>query len=254
MKSIDDGSIDLVVTDPPYMTTDLRFDKEATDFDLIAKEIKRVLKPTGWAFVFLPVELTRFFLSNGFNLKFEYVWIKTKGTMQTYNTVKPMSRHEKCYAFVHKELKKANDLTFNKKDIMTTGHSSYVKTNKASTVLTEYEKSNRIVGYKKDVTRINTGSRMPTTVLFAPSKDCMKKSERTKHPTQKPLHVINTIIKGYSNKNDLVLDPFAGSGTTGIACVNHYRYYILIEKNKEYFQEAFERIEKEKELGGMLFT
>lgn len=252
MKLIDDGSIDLILTDPPYLTTDLRFDKTGIDFNLLAKELKRVLKPTGWAFVFLPLQAISFFLNNGFRIKFEYVWIKNNITMQTYNTVKPMSMHERCVAFVHKELKRMNDLTFNKKEIRTIGHKAYRKTNKASTPLTEYEKENRIVGYKNDYTKTNDGSRFPTTVLHAPSKSCMIKKERTNHPTQKPLEVLNTIIKGYSNKKDLVLDPFAGSGSTGVACINHYRYYIMIEKEEKYFKEAFERIEKEKELGGIL--
>jgi len=72
---------------------------------------------------------------------------------------------------------------------------------------------------------------------------CMGK-ERTKHPTQKPLFLIEELVKKHSNENELVLDCFMGSGTTGVACLNTNRRYIGVENNSEYFEIAKERIEK----------
>jgi len=66
--------------------------------------------------------------------------------------------------------------------------------------------------------------------------------ERVKHPTQKPLSVISDFIKWWTNENDIILDPFAGSGTTGLACVKLNRNYILIEINPDYCKMAQERI------------
>lgn len=72
---------------------------------------------------------------------------------------------------------------------------------------------------------------------------CMGK-ERTKHPTQKPLFLIEQLVKKHSNENDLVLDCFMGSGTTAEACINNNRNFIGVEKNSEYFEIAEKRIEK----------
>jgi DNA modification methylase len=66
--------------------------------------------------------------------------------------------------------------------------------------------------------------------------------QRTKHPTQKPLNIITELIKRHTNENDLVLDPFMGSGTTGVACKNLNRDFIGVEKDKKYFKIAKERI------------
>ncbi len=243
LKDMDDDSVDAVITDPPYLTTDLRLDKRFSidDFINIIKEIKRVLKLTGWFFCFLPVELVRYIADLGFRLKFEYIWIKSNITPKTHNTIRPYYKHEVIYAFIHQELKKVTELTFNKEKLRTPGK-PYVK-NRNRKKFSEYEKETRSV-FKNNTTYEfkNNGYREGTTLLYAKPKSMMPLSERTTHPTQKPLSLINTIVEGYSNEGDTIVDPFMGSGTTGIACKKLNREFIGIEIDKEYYEIAKKRI------------
>ena len=89
-----------------------------------------------------------------------------------------------------------------------------------------------------------TGERWVKTVLTGPSKPNMKKEERTSHPTQKPLNIMQDLIRCYSNPNDFILDPFAGSGSTLIAANLEDRRSMGIEKEWDFFWEAAQRIKK----------
>jgi DNA modification methylase len=91
----------------------------------------------------------------------------------------------------------------------------------------------------------NNGRREMTDVLFGRSKGSMCHDERTDHPTQKPLEVLLTLVQWLTNEGDTVLDPFMGSGTTGVACVQTGRNFIGIEIDPGYFEIAKQRIEKE---------
>ena len=82
----------------------------------------------------------------------------------------------------------------------------------------------------------NNGFRWQTDVIFGHPKPCMPHAERTLHPTQKPVTVMSTLIQWLTNENDIILDPFAGSGTTAVACKNLNRRCIAIEKHLPYFE------------------
>jgi site-specific DNA-methyltransferase (adenine-specific) len=83
------------------------------------------------------------------------------------------------------------------------------------------------------------GSRYPTSVLS------FNNVRKGLHPTQKPLELIEYLVKTFTNENDLILDPFMGAGTTGVACKHFNRRFIGIELDSNYFKIAKERIEKE---------
>lgn len=98
--------------------------------------------------------------------------------------------------------------------------------------------------------KVNEGTRQQTDVIAGHSKNRMKHAERTAHPTQKPVSVLSTLILMCTNPGQKVLDPFAGSGSTAIACIDNDREYICIEKDKEYFQIMEDRVNNYKESKG----
>ena len=239
-KEIPDGSIDAVITDPPYLTTDCAMD---IDFDIVkfAKEIKRILKNNGWFFVFCPFEIAVVF-NTMFRRKFEYIWIKNRIIPQTYNTIHPHYAHEIIYAFIKPELRKMTELTFNKQELRHYSEfGSYITRHTKQDKEGIFEKENRRTKKAEFIT-INDGLREPTTLLFAPIKNCIPHNERTTHPTQKPAPILMDIVRGYTNKNDLILDPFMGSGTTGVAALRLNRRFIGIELDEGYFKIAQKRI------------
>ena len=259
LPEIEDNSIDLIVTDPPWLTTDLRFDSEDQPFKRLYLEFHRILKDNGWFFLFGTVEMACDVImlekekKKIWRRKFEYIWRKTSIVPQTHNTVKPFSKHEIIYAFIKTRLKKMNDLTFHRKNIRTEGE-PYVREQKnwtSNAYPSEFEYENRRVplgkdGIKKAYVHKNNGFREPTTILTFSNSCRLPKQEKTPHPTQKPEGLIETLVKGYSNEGDLILDPFLGSGTTGIACLNLNRRFIGIEKDIKYFEIAKKRIENHK--------
>jgi DNA modification methylase len=176
--------------------------------------------------------------------------------MRTATAKKPMSKCEPYAVYALKGAKIA-DLVFNKLKI----------DGKA------YTKKQKNTGYKRDgkdsLSRANIsgwtqenyisendGFRWQTDVLEAPNKTGMRHKERTLHPTQKPVSALRTLIRMLTNEGDLVLDCFAGSGSTGEACAWEKRDFILIEKSEEYYERdikgRFARLEEELQQGEIL--
>ena len=200
MKDIPDGSIDLIVTDPPYlMNYRSNYRKVKYDYingdkdgkDLIAKSIKeayRVLKDNSAIYMFCSWHYVDFFKSEFekyFKLKNIIVWNKNNTSMGDL---------QGSYAPKHEFI---------------------------------------LFGHKGR--RLLEGFRYPD-VLEA------KRTGSKLHPTQKPVDLLEIFIKTSSKENDVVLDMFAGSGTTGVACKNLNRNFIGIELDEEYFKIAKERI------------
>ncbi len=96
------------------------------------------------------------------------------------------------------------------------------------------------------------GQRFPRSVLRYPNKPCMTESEKTGHPTQKPVNMLEYILKGLSNPGDTILDPFVGSGSTLVACHRTGRKGIGYELNDEYFEMARDRLERETAQGTLV--
>lgn len=241
LKDIPDNSIDAVITDPPYMTTDLNFDKTGFNVDLFLELLLPKLKNDGQLAVFGSIELLAKF-SSVYPIRWSGFWLKSLGVMRTHAAKKPMSRGEPYCIFAHPKHKVSN-LVYNK--ILLPGE--------------PYEKKQKNTGYVRDgknqIDRANTsawtkdgyiseneGTRQQTDVIEAPNKPCMKHHEKTIHPTQKPVKLISTLIQWITNSGGTVLDPFCGSGTTALACKELGRNYICIEKELEYYQIACNRL------------
>ena len=231
LKKLKLPEIDLVLCDPPFLTTDLKFDK-TFDFETLIKIIKTHMKINGWMFLFAPFKLAAKFLPH-LKYKFEYIWIKSAPVIKTHNTIKPFTKHEICWVFISKDLKKINDLYFDKKSLRTSG-TPYVKHNLANALKTEFNTANRRLKMDVDHTITNDGYREGTSILEFHAKSRMTTAERTEHPTQKPIDLLAVICKGYCPKGGTILDPTLGSGSTLIACEQTGRTCIGCEIEPAY--------------------
>ena len=234
----------LIISDPPFNITDLKFDNAEFDMEQYVKLLKSVFTLHTWLFSFQTIQMYPFFMKE-FRLKFDYVWYKLKPTMKSYNTIAPFKQHELIFVYIHPELKKMTELTFNKKALRTPGKRY---TTHKNTKPTEFMMANRIVRMNDDFTYRNDGYREGISTLRFPSKGMMKLEERTPHPTQKPLAMVELLLNGYTNPNDIVFDFTLGSGTTLLAAERTGRTCIGIEKNPEYFDMILKRWDKRHEI------
>lgn len=245
MSTLPKHSFDAIITDPPYMNTDLHFDKDGFNINEFSKIALPLLKPNGYFISFGSVELLSE-LSKTFPIRWTGGWLKPNATMRTASAKKPMSKLELYAVMAHPDHKIKN-LTFNKQKIegkepyRKVGHNrGYLRGGKDS-----ISRANTSGWTKEGYICENNGFRWQTDVIEAPNKPSMKIAERTKHPTQKPIKLLNTLINWCTNENDLILDPFAGSGSLAVACKESNRNYYCIEKNKEYYDMAITRLDLE---------
>ncbi len=222
MKNIPDKSVDLVLTDPPYGTTACKWDS-VIPLEPMWKELKRITKDSTFS-VFTSSQpfTTTLISSNIDDFKYCWVWEKNRATNFPNAKRRPLTAHEDIVVF------NKGSIWYNPQK--TTGH---IPTNSAKGATQgQIYNGNTIRNYEGGDT-----TRYPRTVIRF---DC----ERGLHPTQKPVALMEYLIKTYSNEGDVVLDFCAGSGTTGVAAKNLNRDFIGIEMDEGYFKVAKERIEK----------
>ena len=234
LTKLEDDSVDLIITDPPYGVTRTKWDNEV-DLEKLWYELHRVSKPES-AIVMTSMQpfTSKLIQSNIENFKYEIIWEKSRGSNAVHAKYQPLKVHENIIIF--SKLPSA----YNKKHFMkyypqfSEGKPyKYTKTSNFNEFLR---------GNKKFYDSDNpTGKRYPRSVIYFQSDS--DKKERKLHPTQKPVKLFEYLIKTYSNIDDVVLDPFAGSGTTGVACNNIDRKYILIEKEKDYYNMIKDRLQ-----------
>ena len=224
MKDIPDTSIDAIITDPPYGTTACKWDS-VIPFEPMWTELKRIIKPNGAIVLFGSEPFSSALrISNIKNYKYDLIWDKNKGSQPQLAKIQPMKSHENISIFGNGKIIYNPQMEIGK---------PYIRNNKGSS-----EKDNMIKSLKP-IKQINTGFRYPKTVLTF-SRDFSAQTRL--HPTQKPVELLEYLIKTYTNKNETVLDFTMGSGTTGVACKNLNRNFIGIELDETYFNIAKERI------------
>ena len=234
MKGIPDGSIDAIITDPPYGTTACKWDS-VIDFDLMWEQLNRIIKPNGAIVLFGSEPFSSALrMSNIKNYKNDWVWHKSQPSGMSFK-MQPMRTHENILIFGAK-------ITFNPIKEIREGFTEGSKKRLASGKITYSKKGNDIYNIKKQEgqTKLND-LRNPTTVLKIGSV-ANKGKEKVKHPTQKPVALMEYLIKTYTNENETVLDFTMGSGSTGVAAQNLNRKFIGIEQDDKYFNIASERI------------
>ena len=226
MKEIESGSVDLILTDPPYNTTSCSWDLQIP-FEAMWFELKRIIKPNG-AIVLFGIEPFSSFLrcSNIKDYKYDWYWQKERPT----NVMQVKRRAGKVVETIS-VFYSSQCLYIPQK----TAHTGELRTNKIKNgtlgVLID-SKNGTPTSYRDDRTRY------PIQVLKF-NRDCLKSNL---HPTQKPVDLMEYLIKTYTQEGETVLDFVMGSGTTGIACKNTGRKFIGIEKDAGYFEIAKKRL------------
>jgi len=224
MKSIPDKSIDAIITDPPYGTTACKWDS-VIPFDLMWEQLNRIIKPNGAIVLFGSEPFSSALrMSNIKNYKYDWIWEKSKASNIAQVKYAPLKNYENVLIFG------MNKVNYNPQ--INEGKPYY----KGIAKNTEIE----FTGMKR-INNVNLGTRYPKTIQYFITAE----SEGKLHPTQKPIALMQYLIKTYTNENETVLDFTMGSGSTGVACVNTNRNFIGIEMDDKYFEIAKNRIEKE---------
>ena len=229
MKTIEDNSIDAIITDPPYGTTICKWDS-VIDFELMWEQLNRIIKPNGAIVLFGSEPFSSLLrCSNIKNFKYDWIWQKQKPSNFMNANKQPMKYHEIISVFYKKQP------TYNKQMIpRDEGGKSRIKYKQNRT----NSAHRKTLLEKKDV-KYDSDLKNPSSVL----KINTTYQNTIKHPTQKPLELMENLIKTYTNENETVLDFTMGSGTTLVACKNLNRKGIGIEQDDKYFKIAQERVD-----------
>jgi len=228
MKSIEDNSIDAIITDPPYGTTACKWDS-VIDFELMWEQLNRIIKPNGAIVLFGSEPFSSALrMSNIKNYKYDWVWRKTRPVGHLQAKKQPIKDIETISVFYKKQC------LYNPQGTIR------VEIKHKNTEARLNSSGFGVVGNAKKEYK-QTISNYPRRILdFASTHNV----GRLTHPTQKPVALMEYLIKTYTKKNETVLDFTMGSGTTGVACKNLYRNFIGIEKDKNYFDIASKRIKE----------
>lgn len=223
MNDISDKSVDAIITDLPYGTTQAKWDV-IIPFEPLWEQYKRIIKDNG-AIVLFGTEpfSSHLRLSNLKNYKYDWIWDKVKGTGFLNAKRQPMRNHELISVFYKKQC------TYNPQK--TYGH-------KMKKSYRRKELQTEVYGQMKNDYTYESTERYPRSIQVF-STDTQNSSL---HPTQKPVALIEYLIRTYTNEGELVLDSCAGSMTTGIAAINTNRKIICIENNKEIFEVGRNRV------------
>jgi len=234
MKDIPNGSVDMILCDLPYGTTACKWDS-VIPFDKLWDEYNRIIKANGAIILFGSQPFTSaLIMSNLKMFKYELIWHKSHPTGFASSKKRTMKYHENILVFYNKQP------TYNPQ--MTKGKPNHWTVNKAGTVSNSQPKLGEIENKNGD-------NKFPNSVMYF---NCPNRNGIL-HPTQKPLELLEYLVKTYTNEGDTVLDNCVGSGTTAIACLNTNRKFIGIEKDEKYFNVATERVLNWKPLPQQLF-
>ena len=227
MKKIPDKFVHAIITDFPYGTLNKRntWDK-VINYDKFWVEAKRIGFDNTPTITTAQMPFTAYLVSTNYkDFKYSMVWEKSKATGYLNAKKQPMRAHEDILVFYNKQCKYNPQMTQGK---------PYNKGCAVRDTLA-YAKQEKAILVKND-----TGLRYPRSVQYFVTAE----SEGKFHPTQKPMALMEWLIKTYTDENDVIFDPCMGSGTTGVACMNLNRKFIGIEKEEKYFEIAKKRIEE----------
>lgn len=227
MKDIEDKSIDMILCDLPYGTTRCKWDS-IIDLDKLWQQYCRIIKDNGVIVLFAQTPFDKVLgTSNLEMLRYEWIWEKTQATGHLNAKKMPLKAHENILVF-YKKLPVYNPQK-------TDGHppvNSYTK-------YIATQNNTEIYGdLSKEISGGGNTERYPRSIQMFSSD----KQKEHLHPTQKPIKLLEYLIKTYTNENDLVLDNCIGSGSTAVAAQNINRNFIGIEKEVKYYEIALKRL------------
>ena len=227
---IEDKSIDAIICDLPYGTTACKWDS-ILPFDKLWEQYERVIKDDGCIVLFASNPFaSALIMSNPKLFRYEFVWDKVIPTGFTMANYRPMMQHELV-------------LVFSKGKMTYTPKGGYLKFNPQKTKRDKPIKGYAVTSsFLRDATfdkkeRIYDEKNPISIITF-------KKDKKREHTSQKPLELLEYLVKTYTNEGETVLDNCMGSGTTGVACVNTNRNFIGIELDDNYFEIAEKRIKQ----------
>jgi len=224
MPEIPDKSIDMILADPPYGTTACKWDS-IIPLEPMWKQLKRVIKKNGAIVMTASQPFTTILISSNMKMfKYEWVWMKSKATGFLDAKKRPLNNHENICVFYKKQ---------------PTYNPQMIKANKIYKRGFIKRKKSECYGKEKDFKQNEIGFRYPKRIIGIGNAN----TRNIVHPTQKPVALMEYLIKTYTNEGETILDFTMGSGTTGVACKNLNRNFIGIEKDEKYFEIAKQRIE-----------
>lgn len=228
MQNIQDKSIDMVLCDLPYGTTQCSWDT-IIPFDKLWEQYNRIVKDAGNIVLFLSGLFTvQLIQSNIKNFKYKLIWKKNVPTGMSSAKYRPMKYYEEICVFCH------THATYNPQ------MKDRVGVVKTCYNYEHYCGKNNHAPYEKVKKKYSPNKVQPSDVL---EFNVVPNRNGKLHPTQKPVELLEWLVKTYSNEGETVLDNCMGSGSTGVACLNTNRDFIGIELDKKYFEIAKNRIE-----------
>ena len=237
MKDIPDGSIDLILCDLPYGTTACKWDS-VIPFEPLWEQYERIIKQNRVIILTATQPFTTVLINSNFKLfKYCWYWKKSKPNGWQHSKNRPMTAIEECCVFSKAPMGHISQLgekrmRYNPQGIVSIG-------NKKVTAVAHGE----MMGARPNQIGVEyeafTG--FPNNVLEYPNVI----GSKAIHPTQKPVKLMEYLVKTYTNENETVLDNCMGAGTTGVACKNLNRNFIGIELDPEYFKIAEKRINED---------
>ena len=231
MKDIPDKSIDAIICDLPYGTTACKWDT-IIPFEPLWEQYKRIIKDNGAIVLFGSQPFTSaLVMSNPKMFKYEWIWKKNAGSNFATTKYQPMKEHENILIFGYGK-------TIYNQQRQQRADSGFARQKTPIKFETKTEVYGNSFGNKLE---------SKITIDRCPSSVQLFNRERGLHPTQKPVPLLEYLIKTYTNEGDTVLDNTMGSGTTGVAAVNLNRNFIGIEMDEHYFEIAEKRINNAKQ-------
>jgi len=221
---IPDKSVQLILADLPYGTTQCKWDS-VLPLNKLWAEYKRIVKPNGAIILTCQQPFTSILVCNDLNMfKYSLVWDKITKTNHLNAKKQPLRRTEDIVVFYEKQC------TYNPQGLIEGNFNNYRPNH------FKYKKGEKVYGEQKEHSNTSSFTNYPDNVV------CFSNgNHKSQHPTQKPLELMKYLINTYSNENDMVLDNTMGSGTTNLACIKLNRKSIGIEKEKQYYDVAVRR-------------
>ena len=228
MRVLPDNSVDMILCDLPYGTTACKWDT-VIPFEPLWAAYRRIAKKNAAIVLTASQPFTSaLVMSNPRMFRYEWIWKKPYGSGHLNAKKQPMRNHENILLFSKNPTKYNPQITFGAKPYKSTPTIN-------GTISNTYGKQIAAHSENKD------GSRYPTSIQEFQSVD---NRHGKLHPTQKPVALMEYLIRTYTNEGELVLDNTMGSGTTGVACANTNRRFIGIEQDEVYFNIARARIQE----------
>ena len=232
MQKIESGSVDAIITDPPYGTTACKWDS-VIDFELMWEQLKRIIKPNGAIVLFGSEPFSSALrMSNIKSFKYDWVWDKKSSGNSMLGKIMPSKTHEIISVFginkikYYPQMQKKSEETIKRQK----------RKQNTNDIKSEHVTHKRVINHNI--------LGFPKSVQYFKKEANNQYKKQIFHPTQKPILLMEYLIKTYTNENETVLDFTMGSGSTGVAAKNLNRSFIGIEQDPNYFKIAEERINK----------